>query len=259
MTMTMTMTNGFQFLLFTTRQLAKEPAAKHNAGPKAVKHQPVKTHKDSEPPAALDHVDLTRSDEESASDNTEPGSRSPTTKYLDQARQDYTTIKPPFARGNKNILASRRVMLASANGGFPQLAVPAVLVTRAWNSKLSYYTIDCNGERLIVRPYGTRHGIQYRAWSGQGNAFENKPVAFAVNDDVEDQDIDDKASDNDLETSLDNVTTHHQSYSAKGGDHLPTTLETSSLGDQAQKRSDLSGTTTETEPPQLSATDRGHL
>lgn len=237
--------------------VAKNPATKHIAGSKPVKHQPVKAHKDSETPAALDHVDLTRSDEESASDTTEPGSRSPTTKYLNQARQDYTTTKPPFARGNKSILSSKRVTLATENGQSLPTVDAATLITRAWDQKSSYYTLDRNGERIIVKPFGNRLGTQYRAWSGQGNAFENRPVAFGVNDEVEDQD-DGNVSDNGLESGLENAAIN-DSDSVGNGDYAPTASGTSSVKSQAKQRLDMQGTTTRSEPPEPSVTTRGWL
>lgn len=47
----------------------------------------------------------------------EPSNHSPVTKkWLVSAQRDYINTRPPFVRGNKNILASQRVTLATANG-----------------------------------------------------------------------------------------------------------------------------------------------
>lgn len=236
----------------------KKPAIQHKAGSKPVKHQPVKTHKDSETPATLDHIDLTRSDEESSRDTPEPGgASSPATKYLANARRDYTNATPPFVRCDRNFLSSKRVTLATANGQSEPAAVAATLITRAWDQKSSYYTLDRGGERIIVKPFGNRFGTQYRAWSGQGNAFENRPVAFGVNDDVEDQD-DGKVSDNGLESGFENATIN-DSDSVGDGDYFPNTSETSSVKSQAKQRLNMQGMTTRSEPPEPSVTTRGYL
>lgn len=48
--------------------------------------------------------------------SSEPSNHSPTTKILASAQRDYRFARPPFVRGNKNILPSQRVTLATANG-----------------------------------------------------------------------------------------------------------------------------------------------
>ena len=115
-------------------------------------------------------------------------------KYLPQARRDYTVMRPPFVRLNRNkgVLGPKRVIFATPDGQVPQREIPANLAIRAWDAISSFYTLDINGERLIVKPVGGRfnhanRGVtQYRAWSGQGNTYESTPVAFELKGDVED-------------------------------------------------------------------------
>ena len=233
-----------------------KPTTKRNAtlNPPS-KPQLIRTHNDLSTPAGRDHVDLTRYDEESSNHLL-------ITKHLATARQDYSGAQPPFVRLNRGrpLLGSQRVTLASADGRYPQKAVPAMLVTRAWDTKSSYYTIDCNGERIIVKPVGgrynqsTRVGTQYRAWSGQGSVYEKDPVAFDLKDDAEDPNSDGKVADNNMGSGLDNVSIHDGSNSAKDREYLPTSSGMSSVQNQAQQRSHTQGKTAKSDPPKLPVT-----
>lgn len=166
------------------------------------------------------------------------------TKYLAQARLQFPSARPPFARLNRKE-NQKIVTLAVADGQLPQIAVLATLVVRKWDSKSSYYTLNRNGERLIVKPIGgrskhkNRGGNPYRAWSGQGNTFENAPVAFAFKGDVEDQPSNRKDVELDLESDFEIISIHD---SASLGDQ---DYQTSDLEGQAQQGSDSQKLTTE--------------
>lgn len=102
-------------------------------------------------------------------------------------------------------------MLALGDGQLPKQPILATLGIRRWGPKHSYYTLDRNGERLIVQPRGgrfekgVRTGTAYRAWSGQGNTFRGTPVAFSFKGGVEDlagndEDVEDDVEPNGEET-----------------------------------------------------------
>ena len=90
----------------------------------------------------------------------------------------------------KGPVGPRIVTLAVGGGRSQHTAVTATLVTRAWDSETSYFTLDLNGERFIVNPFGARYlssnraGTQHR--TGHGSGYENIPVAFGFIDDTQD-------------------------------------------------------------------------
>ncbi|CAD6564340.1 MAG: hypothetical protein ASARMPRED_004383 [Alectoria sarmentosa] len=178
------------------------------------------------------------------------------TKYLAQARLQFPSARPPFARLNKNE-DPKTVTIAGADGQLPKTPVLATLVVREWDSKSSYYTLDRNGERLIVKPIGGRHkhknrgGNPYRTWCGQGNDFEHAPVAFAFKGDVEEESSERGDDEHDLESDFENVSIH-DSASLGDEDYSPTNSKTSDLEGQAQQVSGSQKLTTEPahlEPP----------
>lgn len=132
------------------------------------------------------------------------------TKYLTEARRQFTSERPPFVRLKKKE-DPKTVTLAVGNGMLPNTAILATLVTREWDAKYSYYTLDCNGERLIVKPIGgfsvhrDRCGNPYRTWSGQGNIFEKAPVAFSLTGYTKGQPNNHKNVGHDLESEFEEV------------------------------------------------------
>lgn len=152
------------------------------------------------------------------------------TTFLNEARLEFISKRPPFVRRNIKEDPRWMVTLAIGDGELPQIAVLTKLVTRQWDSSFSYYTLDLNGERLIVKPFGgkskhkNRAGNPYRTWSGQGNVFERAPVAFSFLGDTEEQTSNRKVVGDDLDSDFGGI-------SIQGSD---------SLGDE-----DYSSTTSE--------------
>ena len=179
-------------------------------------------------------------------------------KFLLQARRDYPTVRPPFVRLNrkKAVLGPKRITLATSDGQLPQREIPATLAMRAWDSKLSFYTLDINGERLIVKPVGGRFNhadrgrTQYRAWSGQGTTYESTPVAFELKDDAEDQQGNIEDSDGNVEHQAEELVVDLDAVDDE--DYVPSSSEGSSTRNDSQRRSVLQGTTGKSnsrEPP----------
>ena len=165
-------------------------------------------------------------------------------KFLAQARRDYPFARPPFVRLNrgKGVLGPKRVTLATPDGQFPQREIPATLAIREWDTKSSFYTLDINGERLIVKPMGGRFnfgdqvGSQYRAWSGQGNTYGSVSVAFGLKEDAGDQDSTGKDPDDDLESNQEEVVVHNLD-AASDEDYVLPSSEGSSPKDEAERGS----------------------
>ena len=178
-------------------------------------------------------------------------------KYLPQARRDYPSIRPPFVRLNRNkgVLGPKRVTFATPDGQIPQRDVPTTLATRAWDAISSFYTLDINGERLIVKPIGGRFNhtdrgsTQYRAWTGQGNAYESTPVAFEIKDDAEDQQRNVKDSDGNLERKVEDIMVDDLD-AVDDEDYVPPSSEGSSTKNDSQQRSGLQGTTRKSYSPE---------
>ena len=165
-------------------------------------------------------------------------------KFLAQARRDHPFARPPFVRLNRGqgVLGPKRVTLATPDGQFPQTEIPTNLSIWEWDAISSFYTIDINGERLIVKPmegrfnHANRGGAQYRAWSGQGNTYESTPVAFEIKDNAEDQQRNVKDSDGYLahkvdEQVVDDLDAVHDE------DYVPPSSEGSSPKDEGERGS----------------------
>ena len=232
----------------------RAPGAKPKETTRVRTHQPIE----------IDPIDLTIFDENPSNGLSEPGIHSPTTKFLDRARRDYPNKRPPFVRLNrgKALLGPRRVNLATADGQV-SFSATATLEIRAWDSKSSYYTIDRDNERLIVKPVGGRYinairvGTQYRAWSGQGNRYEIVPVAFELKRDAEQGDSNGKDRDDHVKSSHEDVVSH-DSDSTEEYWIYSSNSEGSSFNTEEQQDSDLRDTSIEPDPPEPLAT-RDHL
>ena len=167
-------------------------------------------------------------------------------KFINQALRDYAASRPPFVRQFKkeDFLSTKRVTLATHDGKFPQTVIPATLMTRKWDSKSSYHTLDRNGERLIVKAFGNPHGVRYRAWSGQGKWYQNPPVAFGLKDDLEDQNSSGMESDDDVESNPE-VIVEHGLKDFENEDYFLYSSRESSSSDDSQQDSSLQATTKE--------------
>ena len=178
-------------------------------------------------------------------------------KFLQQARRDYPSMRPPFVRlnANKGALDPKRITLATPDGLFPQKEIPVTLAIRAWDIRSTFYTLDINGERLIVKPFGVRdhHAgqgrTQYRAWSGQGNSYQIAPVAFGLKDEAEDQQRNGEDSDGDSESKAKNIAVKNLD-AVDDENYVPSGSEGSSTKDDNQQVSLLQGTTREPDSPE---------
>ena len=175
-------------------------------------------------------------------------------KFIDQALLEYTASRPPFVQMSreKKFLSSKRVTLATQDVGYPQTLIQATLMTRPWDLRFSFYTIDRNGERLIVRPFGHRSAVNYRAWSGHGDVFQSAPVAFRLRNHAEDQNSNDMDFDDGLESNL-KEPVFHEMDDVEDEDHFPKKLEKSNHTNDIQQGSGLQGTTREPDSPESPA------
>lgn len=138
------------------------------------------------------------------------------------------------------------VTLTTGDGQLPETAVLANLATQVWDAKYSFYTLDRNGERLIVKSSGgkakcgTWAANPYRTWSGQGNIFEDTPVAFAFKGDAEEQISCRNDLGDDLESNFEDISIQG-SDSFREDDNLSTIAEESGLENEAQQGSEYQG------------------
>ena len=159
-------------------------------------------------------------------------------KFLSRARLQFTSEKPPFVRLYRKS-APKMVMLANRDGELPEETTVATLITRMWDPKNCYYTLDVNGERLIVKPsggicvHGKRGGNPYRTWSGQGTVFDPTPIAFSFNGRNEGMPSGRKDIEDDTESDFVYVS-KDDSGSQSDDDYLSTTTEVLSLEPETQ-------------------------
>lgn len=156
--------------------------------------------------------------------NNTPLSELHQVKYLEVARRDFVDLRPPFVRAsNSKKETPRTVILTNANGSLSHPELVVNLVTREWNQKYSFYTIDRGGERLIVKPVGgrcdlgDRAGSQYRTWSDQGKIFDVTPVAYAIHDDAQELLSHRQDTENVLRSKPDDVPLQHSDSLGNGG------------------------------------------
>lgn len=179
-------------------------------------------------------------------------------KFLQAARLEFTSERPPFARRNKNE-GPKVVTLAVGSGQLPKTAILATLVTRKWDTKNSFYTLDRNGERLTVKPYGgisvhkDRGGNPYRTRPGQGNVFGESPIAFAFKGDTDEQPSNRKDVGAGLESTFGEFSIQGSDYLEEEG-YSSTTSEGSGLESQAHRGSKSQEATIKPTFPETSAT-----
>ena len=103
--------------------------------------------------------------------------------------QAYHDSKPPFVcKSSAATEGAQRAVFVTKNGQRPLVPIHANLVRRSWGppgsgSKWTFWTLDLDGERLIVQSFRNRGSISsakwvYCCWTGVGDDFEDRPVAF---------------------------------------------------------------------------------
>ena len=229
-----------------------------DAGDKATKKSP-RNYKQAHSPTKATTVPVKSLIGDTALNTTLPDDHEP--KFLSQARRDYPFVRPPFVRLNryKGAFDPKRVMFATRDGQFPQREIPATLAIRAWDTESSFYTLDVNGERLIVKPMGGNFtlgdqvGNQYHAWSGQGSIYERVPVAFVLKEDAGDQDSTSKNANDHYEPSLEDEVVHNFD-AANDTDNIHPSSQGSSPKNEVEQDSGSQQMTRETNAPELLAT-----
>ena len=102
-------------------------------------------------------------------------------KGLTKAQAEFKNLLPPFVDVRAKM--PQKSVFLTDNGRRPEIPYKTTLVHRQWKGYLNYWTLDLNGERVIVKPSRGNHGISwaslvYFTWIPEMNSFEKKPVAF---------------------------------------------------------------------------------
>lgn len=81
---------------------------------------------------------------------------------------------------NKKKAFTKSVIIPTGDLGVPDIPTRATLQERRWDSVYSYYTMDLNGIRLIVKSFagGPKGGVRYLWWRGPSKGFDKKTIAF---------------------------------------------------------------------------------
>lgn len=145
--------------------------------------------------------------------STEPADNSKVelAPLLEAAVKWYGVERPPFAMSRTSMrrtppgcITEKTVQLLEDKVS-PSVFKKAKLFLRTWTSQYAFWTLDLDGERLIVKsfPGGRNGGSHYRVWIGIKEGFQDQPIAFSIpgqevrqattrnglNDDVSDEDI----------------------------------------------------------------------
>lgn len=108
-------------------------------------------------------------------------------KFLVEARRIFEHTKPPFVTTPGHATdGSTRSVFVTKNGQKPLLPIRTDLVAKHWGRLAHdglYWTLDLNGERLIVTSFPNKGSVKgakwvYCSWSGVGEDFEDLPLAF---------------------------------------------------------------------------------
>ena len=100
-----------------------------------------------------------------------------------EAKQNFESHPPPFVQSKQGKhFPHTSAILATPSGEYPENPEPVAIAVRSWNDDEKYWTLDINGERLIVKNFagGPRGGAIFRSWLGVERTFSQKPVAFSV-------------------------------------------------------------------------------
>ena len=108
-------------------------------------------------------------------------------KFLADAKRIYKDSRPPFVTlASKAVEGLKREVFIAKNGQRPPLPIRANLVSKRWGPLTNdgiYWTLDLNGERLIVQSFPNKGCVSgakwiYCCWIGVGEEFEDLPSAF---------------------------------------------------------------------------------
>ena len=108
--------------------------------------------------------------------------------FLTKAVSIYHDSKPPFVINTRTITSKgyEKAVFLTQNGQPPLSPIRATLIAKSWGSPPAngfYWTLDLNGQRLIVKAFPNNGCISgakwvYCCWTGRGEEFENSPIAF---------------------------------------------------------------------------------
>ena len=106
-------------------------------------------------------------------------------KFLDEAKQLYSPNVAPFCSNQYfHRAGSRRtIYLAGPGGMVPEdpSAAEVEVVCRGWGPKAAFYTLDLNGERLIVKCFpGGGYGACWKVWLGVKSQYRKEVIAFSL-------------------------------------------------------------------------------
>ncbi|KAL8847800.1 MAG: hypothetical protein Q9221_007152 [Calogaya cf. arnoldii] len=107
---------------------------------------------------------------------------------LDEARHRYGRSKPPFVRSPAMVKLgdTKQVVLATAEGRYPSrqdATVFATITARSFDDKHNYWSMDLNGEQIIVDMHACGPNSGYRQClgiEGDSMTYTTYNVAFKV-------------------------------------------------------------------------------
>lgn len=96
----------------------------------------------------------------------------------DEARKFFGDGQPPFVMQKRHEI-TKNVVIPTASGRRAQEPTVVEVVSRPWD-KSWMWTLDLNGLRYIVKPFGGAPvaGMKYLYWAGPHLDFDPKPLAF---------------------------------------------------------------------------------
>ena len=106
----------------------------------------------------------------------------PAFHYL-EAKIHYRFSHPPFLQKKKaSAITSTPAILATRSGEYPEEHTKVNIITRTWDDKAAYWTLDLDGKRWIVKNFsgGPFGGARIIPWLGNDRGFANKPLAFVI-------------------------------------------------------------------------------
>ena len=104
---------------------------------------------------------------------------------LAEAIKDYDNQQLPFAIRYTNSTDRTKSVYLTQDGERPEYLTQATLYTWALNDHEELWTLDLNGDRIIVKSSRNAGAVlgakwKYHAWSPVLNDFEEKPIAFST-------------------------------------------------------------------------------
>ena len=110
-----------------------------------------------------------------------------------EARDKFRSSPPPFAVKKRGQKKSKQILLATADGRYPDKEYYATAFTRRWDDIHVFWTLEMKtGERYIIKAFSgaSRGGCTYRFYTGGEPEFHPVPVAFSVRGTSQDQEND---------------------------------------------------------------------